>query len=79
VNCATFSEHLLTIYYEAENYLCIYNYKLSEYSKTDANDNTRKKVAKEIEDTGIYYFYLFIIVPTDNHVIHTKVHFIILE
>jgi predicted outer membrane lipoprotein len=38
-----------------------------EYSKMDANDNTREKVAKETEDTGMYYFYLVIIVPTDNH------------
>lgn len=62
--------------YEAEKYLCVYNYMLSEYSKTDRNDNILEKVAKEIEDTGMYY--LFIIVPTGN-IINIEVHVIILE
>lgn len=60
--------------YEAEKYLCIYNYKLLEYSKTDANDNIREKVAKQFQDTGMYYLYLFIIVSTGNHIIKIEVH-----
>lgn len=32
----------------------------------EANDNIWEKVAKEIEDTVMYYFYLFIIVLTGN-------------
>jgi hypothetical protein len=65
--------------YEAEKYLCIYNYKLSEIQKRMLMTTYGRKWPKKIEDTGMYYFYLFITVPTCNHIINIEVHVIILE
>jgi hypothetical protein len=41
-----------------EKYPCLYNYKLSNYSRKDVVDKAWVEVGKEVNEEGIFFYYL---------------------